>query len=287
MVSQVVQNALRDISVSEIRELDFSRLVGLVNEPNMPSGGGHTIRRVLELTRPRPGGRILEVGSNTGYTSIEMASWVDAPVTGVDINPVSNEFARKKAAAAGIDNVDFEQGDGHSLSFPNGEFQLVFCSNVTSFIADHGRAAAEYYRVLGDRGILAAVPIYYRTTPPEDLRRRVEAAIGVPLPVTSLEYWIDVFSHPEATLVHEEPYEYIRQTPERIQQYVDAVFTQPHLAQQPEEKLAALRDRLTYFYELFDENLSYAGYSILLFRRSHPNPEPILHESRRVFRGAE
>lgn len=283
MVSQVVLDALSDITVPEIRELDFSRLVGIVNEPNMPSGGGHTIRRVLELARPRAGEQILEVGSNTGYTSIEMASWVDAPVVGVDINPVSNEFARKKAAAAGIDNVSFEQGDGHSLGFQDGEFQLVFCSNVTSFIDDHRRAAAEYYRVLGDRGILAAVPIYYRETPPEELRRRVEAAIGVPLPVTSLEYWTDVFSHPEATLVVEEPYEYVRQTPERIQKYVDDVFRQPHLECQPEEKLAALRDRLTYFYDLFDENLSYAGFSILLFRRSHPNPEPILHEARRVF----
>ncbi|HEY8983163.1 MAG TPA: methyltransferase domain-containing protein [Streptomyces sp.] len=282
MTSQPVLDALNDITVAEIRQLDFSRLVGLVNEPNMPSGGGRTVRRVLELARPRPGRRILEVGSNTGYTSIEIASWVENPVVGLDINPVSNEFARKKAAAAGVDNVTFDLGDGRSLPYDNGEFELVFSSNVTSFMDDHRRAAAEYYRVLAERGVLAAVPIYYRTTPPEDLRRRVEEAIAAPLSVTSLDYWIDVFSHPEATLIMEEPYEYVRQSAERIESYVDSVFHQPHLEQQSEEKRRALRQRLAYFYELFDENLFYAGYSILLFRRAHPNPEPVLHESRRV-----
>ncbi|RPF41106.1 methyltransferase family protein [Streptomyces sp. Ag109_G2-6] len=285
MVSQMVLDTLSEITVSEIQELDFSRLVGLVNEPNMPSGGGQTVRRVLELARPRTGRRILEVGSNTGYTSIEMASWVDSPVVGVDINPISNDFARKKAAAAGISNVTFELGDGHSLGFQDREFELVFCSNVTSFISDHRQAASEYYRVLGDRGILAAVPIYYRTAPPEDLRRRVEDAIGVPLPVTSLDYWIDVFSHPDATLIVEEPYEYVRQSSDRIERYVDEVFQQAHLDLQSEQKRAALRKRLSYFYELFDDNLSYAGYSILLFRRAHPNPEPILHQARLAFRG--
>ncbi|NKZ03430.1 class I SAM-dependent methyltransferase [Actinomadura latina] len=271
---------LARLTAVEIRGLDFSRVVALVNEPNMPSGGGATVRRVIELAAPKTGRPILEVGSNTGYSSIEFASWVDAPVTGVDINPVSNEFARRKAAAAGVDNVSFVLGDGLRLPFPDASFDLVFCSNVTSFMADHRRARDEYYRVLANRGALVVVPIYYRTAPPETLRRSVEEAIGAPLPVTTREYWEDVFARPEATLIADEPYVYERQTRDRISAYVDRVVSAEHLAGLPEEKAGALREQLRYFYELFDENLTYAGFSIMVFRKGHPNPEPVLHRTR-------
>jgi ubiquinone/menaquinone biosynthesis C-methylase UbiE len=281
-LADLTSSALADLSVAEIQKLDFSRVVALTNEPNMPSGGGATVRRVLELAAPRRGGRILEVGSNTGYTSIEMASWVDSPVTGLDVNPVSNAFAAQKAARAGIDNVEFVLGDGQGMPFEDGRFELVFVSNVTSFMADHQQACDEYYRVLAPRGMLAVAPIYYRTTPPQQLLKAVEEAIGVPLPVTSEQYWIDVFSRDGVSLIADERYEYIRQSPERIAAYVEQVMDQKHLLDHPAQKIAALRDRLAHFYDIFDENLSYAGYSILVFRDGHPNPEPVLHATRRV-----
>jgi ubiquinone/menaquinone biosynthesis C-methylase UbiE len=273
---------IENLTVTEIARLDFSRVVALTNEPNMPSGGGATVRRVLQLAAPRPGRPVLEVGSNTGYTTIEMASWLDSPVTGIDVNPVSNAFAEVKAKEAGIDNVTFVLGDGQGMPFDDDSFDLVFASNVTSFIPDQRQACDEYYRVLAPRGVLAVVPIYYRRTPPEPLRRAVEEAIGVPLAVTSEQYWIDVFSREGVSLITAEPYEYVRQTPERIASYAETVMDQPHLAGQPEQKVTALRSRLAHFYDIFDENLSYAGYSILLFRPGHPNPEPVLHTTRRA-----
>ncbi|MDI5961131.1 methyltransferase domain-containing protein [Streptomyces sp. SL13] len=281
-LTDLATKAIDDLSVAEINELDFSRVVALTNEPNMCSGGGATVRRVLQLAGPLRGRPVLEVGSNTGFTSIEMASWLDSPVTGLDVNPVSNAFAEAKAKAAGIDNVNFVLGDGQGMPFEDDSFDLVFASNVTSFMTDHRRACDEYYRVLSPRGVLAAVPIYYRSTPPESLRKAVEAAIGVPLPITSEQYWIDIFSREGVSLIEAEPYEYVRQTPERINAYVETVMDQSHLARQSAEKVAALRSRLAHFYDIFDENLSYAGYSILLFRSGHPNPEPILHTTRRV-----
>lgn len=281
-LADLTTEAIADLSVAEIRRLDFSRVVALTNEPNMPSGGGATVRRVLQLARPRPGRPVLEVGSNTGYTSIELASWLDSPVTGLDVNPLSNAFAEAKAEAAGVGNVTFVLGDGQRMPFADDFFELVFVSNVTSFMADHHQAREEYYRVLAPRGVLAVVPIYYRRTPPESLRTAVEQAIGVPLPVTSEQYWIDVFAREDVTLIEAEQYGYVRQTPERIAAYVAQVMDQKHLAHVPEQKAEALRARLAHFYDIFDENLSYAGYSILLFRAGHPNPEPVLHTTHRI-----
>jgi ubiquinone/menaquinone biosynthesis C-methylase UbiE len=270
------------LTVAEIARLDFSRLVGLVNEPNMPSGGGATVRRVIDLARLRRGASVLEIGSNTGYTSIEFASWLDGPVTGIDFNPTSVAFAHAKAKRHGLDNVRFQVGDALDLPFPERHFDLVYCSNVTSFIADHQRARDEYYRVLAPGGILAAVPIYYHAPPPEDLRRAVGEAIGVDLPVTSQEYWSALFAHADATLIERETYKYVRQSQDRIAAYVDWVFEQPHLLAIDQRLHAAAKARLSYFYQLFDENLSYARYDILLYRMGHPNPEPVLHRSRRV-----
>lgn len=276
--------AFASLRPDDLAQIDFSSLVGLVNEPNMPSGGGATIRRVVDLARLRSGCNVLEIGSNTGFTSIEFASWIDGKAVGVDINPISVAFAKDKAGRYGVENVTFDVGDGCHLPYPDDTFDLVYCSNVTSFIDDRKRARDEYYRVLGPRGVLAAVPIYYHLDPPDELRQKVGEAIGADLPITDQHYWIDLFDDPTAVLVEHETYEYERQTPERIAAYVEMILQQPHLKNLDPVLREAAGERLSYFYSLFDENLSYARYDILIYRRNHPNPEPVLHTSRRVGR---
>lgn len=265
-----------------IENVDFSTLVGVANEPNMCSGGTATIRRVLQQVPVHADSRFLEVGSNTGFTTIEFASWIPGKVYGVDINPKSIELARKKASAFGITNAEFIHANALTLPFENHRFDLVFVSNVTSFIQDRERAITEYYRVLKPRGVLAAVPIYYHEAPPEELRKRVEEAVGAPIPVRGKDYWQNLFSHTGTELFFDEEYEYIYQSPERIAAYVDMVMSHPHLGEFPAETRAAIANRLQYFYHLFNENLRYARYTILLYRTGAPNLEPILHQSRRV-----
>ncbi|MGW7284985.1 class I SAM-dependent methyltransferase [Streptomyces sp. NPDC054847] len=278
----VISAALTTLGPDDVRVLDFSSLVGLLNEPNMPSGGGRTVRRVIAMARLAPGARVLEIGSNTGYTSIEFASWLDAQVVGIDINPVATAFATDKAARHGLANVRFDVADATDLPYPSDSFDLVYCSNTTSFMHDHQRARDEYYRVLAPLGRLVAVPIYYASPPPEGLRRRVGEAIGVDLAVTDQDYWRNLFSDDEATLIEQETYEYVRQSPARIAAYVKSILDQPHLASLDESVRQAAADRLAHFYELFDENLRYARYDILMYRRGHPNPEPVLHRTRAV-----
>lgn len=262
--------------------MDFSTLICLVNQPNVPSGGGATVRRVIDLARLRRGCSILEVGSSTGFSSIEFASWVDGTVTGVDASPASAGFARERAATAGVRNVRFDVGDWRALPYPDRSFDLVFCGNVTSFIDDRVRARDEYHRVLDVGGILAAVPIYYAADPPESLRQAVSAAIGVDLPVTTQAYWTDLFASPATTLVAQETHEYIPQSAGRIAEHVTTVLDQPHLHGLSPHLRDAAAARLTYFYTLFDENLTYARFDILIYRRGYPNPERILHRTRLV-----
>lgn len=265
-----------------IATLPFSPLVALVDEPNMPSGGGATLRAILQASGLGDGDSVLEVGSNTGFSSIEMASWHRGPVTGIDINERSVAAAERKAARHGIGNVEFRVADGQRLPFIDDAFALVLASNVTSFMADREAAAAEYYRVLRPRGVLAVVPIHYHSEPPADLRREVERAIGASLPGVGRAYWERLFAHERAHLYYDATFEYEHRSDADIDAYVEFVMARPAAAAHPTAVRAALASRLRELYALFNENLQYAHYSILLYRLDHPNREPILHRSRPI-----
>jgi ubiquinone/menaquinone biosynthesis C-methylase UbiE len=268
------------LTVSDIQHLNFSQTVGLVNEPNMCSGGAATIRAVLrEGPALAAGDRILEVGSNTGFSVLEMASATHCEVQGIDIEESSVRFSQEKAAALGLANAHFSVGDGTKIAFPDEHFDMVFASNVTSFIPDRGRAIDEYYRVLKRFGVLAAVPIFYHRRPPARLLAEVEQAVGAPLPRFSRADWEEMFGLPGSELFFSEEYEYLDLSPAQIDAYVAAVLAQPCNDGMTEELKEAAGQRLHYFYTLFNENLGYARYAILLYRKSQPTAFPVLHAS--------
>ncbi|MFE7271832.1 class I SAM-dependent methyltransferase [Streptomyces sp. NPDC057623] len=271
---------LRTLSPEGVQKLNFSQTVGLVNEPNMCSGGAATIRAVLrEIPGLGAGDRILEVGSNTGFSVLEMAASINCEVHGIDIEEASVQFSRTKAAALGLDNAYFAVGDGTRIAFPDEHFDMLFASNVTSFIPDRQRAIDEYYRVLKRFGVLAAVPIFYHRRPPARLLEEVERAIGAPLPRFSRVDWEQMFGRKDSELFFSEEYEYLDLSPEQIDAYVAAVLAQPCNEGMPEDLKEAAGKRLHYFYSLFNENLGYCRYAILLYRKSRPTEFPILHAS--------
>jgi ubiquinone/menaquinone biosynthesis C-methylase UbiE len=270
----------RQVSVAEIEAMNFSRLVGFVDEPNMCSGGAATLRTVLrESPVLSAGRRALEVGSNTGFSVLELASMSDADIYGIDIEQRSVDLARGKAAALGLGNAHFQVGDGTRIGFPDDHFAMVFASNVTSFIPDRVKAVDEYYRVLAPFGVLAAAPIFYAQEPPERLRDEVEAAIGAPLPRWSRADWEALFERPGAKLFFAEEYSYTDLSADQIDGYVAAVLDQPVNADLDGDLRAAAAERLRYFYTLFNENLRYAHYAVLLYRNGQPTSFPVLHTS--------
>ncbi|MDQ0417960.1 ubiquinone/menaquinone biosynthesis C-methylase UbiE [Croceifilum oryzae] len=269
-----------NVTVKEIEQLDFSSLVGVVREPNMCSGGIETLRVIIRESNIRHDAKILEVGSNTGFSSIEFASTLPhAHVVGIDMNPISVAFSKDKAKKFGIDNVEFIQANALKLPFEDDSFDMVFISNVTSFINDRETAITEYIRVLKPGGILAVAPIYYRETPPEHIVTAVEEAILANVTVRDKSYWKEILSGFEIQEYFDQDYKYIKSTEEEMSSYVDMVMSQEHLRSYDEDLVVAMKKRLQYFYELFDENLQYAGFSVMLYRYQSPNDIPILHKT--------
>lgn len=270
-------------SISEISQLDFSSLVAVVREPNMCSGGRETIRSIICECNIKNNAKILEVGSNTGYSSIEFAQSLPmSTVIGVDINPTSVEFAKQKANVNNIKNVNFLCNDAKKLPFSDDSFDVVFISNVTSFINEKEEAISEYFRVLRPGGSLIAVPIYYRSNPPIELMKKVSNAIGAILEVWNKNDWIKMISDQknDLFLYYQEDFCYVKSEDDQIKNYVSMVMEQEHLQQYSPELRESMRKRLEYFYQLFDNNLEYCGFSILCFKYKDANNIPILHRTK-------
>jgi SAM-dependent methyltransferase len=119
--------------------------------------------RVVELARPQPGWRALDIGTGAGHTALAVAPHV-AEVVAQDLTPEMLERARRLAEERGVTNLRFVEGDAHHLAFPDGAFDLVTCRRAAHHFSDIELALQEMGRVLRPGGRLV---IDDRSVPPD------------------------------------------------------------------------------------------------------------------------
>jgi enediyne biosynthesis protein CalE5 len=114
--------------------------------------------RLVGEARVRPGQRILDLGSGTGYPALLAAQAVgpQGNVVGLDLAEPMLDVARRKAHALGLTNIRFQAGDVSTLPFDAGSFDAVISRFCLMFLPDVQKAAAEIARVLKPGGYLAA-----------------------------------------------------------------------------------------------------------------------------------
>jgi SAM-dependent methyltransferase len=113
--------------------------------------------RMLELTAPCPGERVLELACGPGGVGLAAAERV-APNGEVVLSDVAVEMttiAATRAAALGISNVSTRVLDLERIDEPDGSFDVVLCRDGLQFASDPARAAREMRRVLRPSGRLA------------------------------------------------------------------------------------------------------------------------------------
>jgi len=104
---------------------------------------------------PEPFGDALEIGSGTGYFSLNLLqAGLIGHATATDLSPGMLRTLKRNASRLGVE-VRTEQADAESLPFADGSFDLVFGHAVLHHIPDLGRAFAEFHRVLRPGGMLA------------------------------------------------------------------------------------------------------------------------------------
>jgi len=104
----------------------------------------HVSERLVELAGVRPGSRVLDVAAGYGEPALTAARRAggEGRVVATDISAEMLAFARERAAAAGLDNLEFVQSDAAGLDFPSASFDAAVSRWGIIFEPDAEAAAA-------------------------------------------------------------------------------------------------------------------------------------------------
>jgi SAM-dependent methyltransferase len=152
--------------------------------------GAGVAAALLELGRPQPGNRVLELAAGPGGVGIAAAELV-GPVGEVvlsDIAPEMTAIARTRAEERGLTNVVARELDLEQLDEPDASFDLVLCREGIMLVADPARAAGEIGRVLRPGGRVALAVWGPRAQNPwlGVVFDSVTAQLGMPMPPPGL-----------------------------------------------------------------------------------------------------
>jgi SAM-dependent methyltransferase len=119
--------------------------------------GAAAAERMLELTAPRPGERVLELACGPGGLGLAAAERVGpgGEVVLSDVVAEMTSIASQRARARGLGNVSARVLDIERIDEPGGSFDVVLCREGMMFATDPARAASEMRRVLRPGGRLA------------------------------------------------------------------------------------------------------------------------------------
>lgn len=252
------------LTADQIRGYSYNQLIGLVRETNRPPGGTRTIAATAKACFLCPGRTMLEIGTATGITALEMAQLTGCSITAIDINEESIREAEDRAKNGKVSHlINFKKDDATNLSFENESFDVVFCGNVTSLVDNRAKALKEYARVLKPGGILAAVPMYYIKEPSEKLLNDVRKAIQVNIVPHDKEYWMSFFENDDFKILSCDDFAFRNLSETEVQDFCENILQRPHLRELTPSANTALSEIYTRYMQLFRVNLAHMGYSVL------------------------
>lgn len=129
---------------------------------------------------PRPGERVVDVGSGAGTDSVIAAQAVRSAgeVVGVDMTDSMLERARSGATAAGLSNARFVTGMAEDLPVPDDWADVIISNGVMNLVPDKVGALREMHRALKPGGRLQLADIYVEKPVPEGARGDIDLWTG-------------------------------------------------------------------------------------------------------------
>ena len=274
---------LDKLTSADIKNMSYNELIGLVKETNRTPGGSKSVSYIMQMCGLRPGKYMLDIGTSTGVTALEMAQLSGCNVVGIDINEDSLNTAAERAKQLGISNITtFKKDDATNLSLPDKYFDVVFCGNVTSLVDNRQAALTEYKRVLKDSGFLAAIPMYYVKTPSDKLVSDVSAAIKVNIKPHDKQYWQDFFTQDMFEVFIQKDFKFDYISDEKVEQFCTDILQREHLKLLSSDAFETLKTQYMKYMLLFRDNLSHMGFTIFILKKQNPEIDPELFTSREI-----
>jgi len=267
------------LTPDDVERMTYVQFISLLRETNRCPGGKQTILAIARTANLHAGSRILDIGCNTGFTSLELAKVTPARIIGVDVVPEAIVEAvrwRDQLPHSIADRVEFIVGNALDLPFPDERFDLVVVGGATSFIERKYEAVAEYTRVLVPYGLLSVTNLIYREPPPQEVIDGLSEIIGVPIEPYGCDDWMRIFLSTGLEVYAYEERELAARPPEIVERYVVQMVDRPHLAVVPAETIETIRSRLLETMLVFNENHRYLGYMRVFLRRDVVPEQPEL-----------
>lgn len=152
--------------------------------------GASATQKMLDLSAPAPGERVLELACGPGGAGLAAAARVRPGGEAVlsDVAAEMTAIAAARAAELGLTNVSTCELDLESIDQPDDSYDVVLCREGLMFATDPVRAASEIRRVLrpGGRVTLAVWGARERNPWLGIVFDAVSAQLGQPLPPPGL-----------------------------------------------------------------------------------------------------
>ena len=273
----------QDDSIQDIQKMSYFELIGAVRETNRPPGGVTSVANIAKGAYLNENSHVLEIGTSTGFTAIELAKLVKCHVTAVDVNEESLQEAQRRAEAEGVaEKIKFVVQDASKLDYKDEQFDMVFCGNVTSYLNNKSKCLQEFIRVLKPHGFIAAIPMYYLNEPSKAIVDQVSIAINHNITAQYKKDWVDFFNVAPLSLFLCENYKFDFITNSEVNIFVDKIMQREHLQRLGIKRHTALSNRYQYFMQLFRDNLSLMGFSLMLLRKDIEECDPILFTAQQI-----
>ena len=270
---------IENITSKDIREMDYNQLIGLVKETNRPPGGRKTVFEIINRACIDRESNVLEIGTSTGFTAIELSKLVKCKITSIDINQTSLREAQERASKEGLSNIKFIKADVNNLPFRDYEFDLVIIGNVLSLMSNKEKTFGECRRVCKKTGFIAAVPMFYSEESSDELIKNVSEAIQVNISPLYKGDWDDFFKIPDLEIYWTQEYKFDYIDDKTLKKFVEDIFGRDHLKNLKKDAFETLKKKYSDYIFLFRDNLSNMGFSIFLLSNKMIWEDPELYTS--------
>jgi ubiquinone/menaquinone biosynthesis C-methylase UbiE len=128
-------------------------LLGLLFGLRMHDAKSRAADLIAAVLSEKSGSRILDLGAGTGLLTVRLAK-KGFQLVGIDLNSKALERARQNAGAEGVE-IEFQEGDGASLTWETESFDAVTSLNLLHETDDPAAVLKEAHRILKPGGLLA------------------------------------------------------------------------------------------------------------------------------------